>query len=99
LKRYGWCSSIPESRSAELATTRRADVRPWQIIARLEGGADGGKRRGSATLLRSLDEADHLRAIFAAAEAYRDAHPPESPEVIAERRAAHARLEEWGEGG
>ena len=44
---------------------------------------------------RSLDEADSLRAIFAAAEAYRTAHSPESIEVREERAAQRARLEEW----
>jgi hypothetical protein len=44
---------------------------------------------------RSLDETDSLRAIFAAAEAYRAAHPPESIEVREERAAQRARLEEW----
>lgn len=46
---------------------------------------------------RSLAEADHLRAIFAAAAEYVTAHPPESPEVIAERAAQRARLAEWEE--
>jgi hypothetical protein len=46
---------------------------------------------------RSLDEADSLRAIFAAAEAYRTAHPPESIEVREERAAKRARAQEWEE--